>query len=148
MELSTYNSSAPKSFPTQPSNFRPAKSCEGGSSRDHCVGRFRQDGEHSGNQAGNNPGGRPKNTPLNDALRKLIESKYSLKIKPDDNATKAAEYLLQLIASGKVSAFKERPTAFEGTVKQKVVYVGGEQEKGGRPVVVRVEYAREETPET
>jgi hypothetical protein len=92
----------------------------------------------------NNPGGRPKKTPLTDALRKLIESKDSLKIKPDDdNATKAAKYLLRLIASGKVSAFKEAADRVEGTVKEKVVYVGGEQEQGDRPVVIRVEYDRE-----
>jgi hypothetical protein len=90
----------------------------------------------------NNRGGRPRKTPLTDALRRLYESKESLKIEPsDDNATKAAKYLLRLIASGKVPAFKEAAARVEGTVKQKVVYVGSEQED--RPVVVRVEYALE-----
>jgi len=95
-----------------------------------------------------NPGGRPKKTPLTDALRRLVETKESLKIKlSDDNAPKAAKHLLRLIASGKVSAFKEAADRIEGTVKQKVVYLGGEQEEGDRPVVVRVKYAPE-TPET
>jgi hypothetical protein len=65
-----------------------------------------------------NPGGRPKKTPLTDALRRLVETKESLKNKADDdNAVKAVKYLLQLIASGKVSAFKELGRV-EGTAKQ------------------------------
>jgi Family of unknown function (DUF5681) len=84
----------------------------------------------------NNPGGRPKKTPLTDALRRLVETNESLKIKPDDdNATKAAKALIKKAISGDRSSFAETADRIEGKVAQKM-----EHDSGDQPVTIRVVY--------